>query len=225
MPDNWLQAKRKLGEYVLTQLTPNLRLGVGSGSTVTQVLKVIGPQLAGRTEIVVASRHSAEVARQVGISVIDPDQVRELDLVIDGADWVNRQGVLIKGGGASLVRERLVLSLAQRGLIVVDSQKPVERFVDVTVPVAVIPYAVSHTLKRIRHHADQASVRLVEGDPLRTDDGLYIVDAKLSRLDDPRHWHETVKLLEGVVDTGIFVGYPCDIVVSDGQKVWPFQVS
>lgn len=215
-------AKRRLGEWAAAQVRSDTRLGIGSGTTVQAFIAALQ-----RRKIAVvctaASSASESRARQAGLIVQALPALSELDLAVDGADAVGPNGVLIKGGGAALVRERLVIAAAQRTLILIDAGKPVGALRNVIVPVAVIPFGWTVVQRRLHELADAVDLRRVEGSPVVTDDGLYVLDAYFSLLAYPEQVHRAFKVIEGVVDTGIFVGYRTEIWASDGDQVWPIE--
>jgi ribose 5-phosphate isomerase A len=216
-------AKQSLGVYAAGQVQAGTALGIGSGTTVDAFIDALGARFRRERfslACVAASESSAARARAVGLPVQPPEAVEHLDLAVDGADQVNPAGVLIKGGGAALVRERLVMSQARQALILVDSRKLRAQFEAVTVPVAVLPFAWPATLARIKQWCPEAELRRDHGQPVVTDDGLYLVDAPVERLSNPAARHAWLKMLPGVVDTGIFAGFSVDVRVSDGLTVW-----
>ncbi len=226
MAQNPEAAKRVLGVYGAGQVEPGMVLGIGSGTTVDAFIDALGERLRNAPFALVcvaASKASVARARAAGLPIQAPESIGVLDLAVDGADRVNPERVMIKGGGAALVRERLVMSQARRALILVDSTKLAPRLQQVTVPLAILPFAWPATLARIQEVTPEAYLRQVDGHPVMTDDGLYLVDAHVDDLPNPEDWHATVKMLPGVVDTGIFAGFPADVVVSDGEAVWPLE--
>lgn len=215
----WDGAKKVLAKHAAAHVKPGMTLGVGSGSTVSAYIDSLAPW-AGKVQCVAASLQSEEHLRSLGLEVADIDTVERVEFSVDGADAVNERHDMIKGGGASLVRERLVLSRAERALILVDASKPCPSFVSVTVPVAILPFSWRATFIRLQRYSENLRLRKKGNAPLVTDDGLYIADLPFERIDDPGQLHQQLKMLEGVVDTGIMVGYDTTVWVSDGSSVW-----
>jgi ribose 5-phosphate isomerase A len=154
------------------------------------------------------------------MTVIPLTAASELDLAVDGADAVGTEGVLIKGGGAALVRERLIIASARQRLILVDATKSIGPLQNVTVPIAVVPFGWTYVLAQLQEVAAQVTLRVVDAKPVITDDGLYVLDAQFAKLMDPLRMHQSVKQIAGVVDTGIFAGYNPEIWVGDGAAEW-----
>lgn len=228
MGDQWDEAKRMLGDYAAQRVEPGMTLGIGSGSTVNAFIEALGARFRNSPfplSCTAASRASGELAQQNGLPMIPIEQAGPLALAIDGADAVNGDGVLIKGGGAALVRERLVIQQAQRTLILIDESKLVHPFRHVVVPVAVIPFAWPATETRLQQISSGVRLRQSQGQPVVTDDGLYVFDAAVEDLTRPMDWHQAAKMIPGVVDTGVFSGFRHEVWVSNGQSVWPFHGS
>lgn len=171
-----------------------------------------------------ASKASADRAQSLGIQVVPLETLGTVDLAVDGADRVDPRGTLIKGGGAALVRERLIIASARQVFILVDASKPVDRLQDVVVPLAILPFGWRQTLVRLQDAVAQVSLREHAGQPVMTDDGLFVADARIHDLTDPEGWHVRLKMVPGVVDTGIFTGYEPQVWVShgtgDGPQRW-----
>lgn len=218
MVNRWAQAKHVLAEMAVAHVKPGMTIGIGSGSTVDAFIDALSPY-AGQIQCVAASTESAQRLHQVGVALVPWDAVDTLDFSVDGADAVNAEHDLIKGGGRALVRERLVMVQSREAWILVDASKPTTVFHNVTVPIAILPYAWGQTRERIKRMSPWVQLRQENGDPVVTDDGLYIVDARFDTLDNPGAVHRSLKLVEGVVDTGLFVGYPTVVWVSDGVTV------
>lgn len=220
------RAKASLGEWAASRIRGDLRLGIGSGSTVDAFIGALGR----REEAVkrslccaAASLESERQAREAGLIIKPLEDFSELDLVVDGADAVGPEGTLIKGGGAALVRERLLIAAAKRVQILLDATKPVGPLSNLVVPLAVVPFGWRLVKAAVAPQVDWVKLRTRAGKPQVTDDGLYVLDVHYGALDDPQSWHQNLKQLPGVVDTGIFFGYAPEIWMSDGESVWRAQ--
>lgn len=217
------KAKAMLGRDAARLVQPASVLGIGSGSTVMAFIDALGQRMRDQPfplTLVAASQASTYRAQAAGLTVVPLESVSNMDLAIDGADAVDKNATLIKGGGAALVRERIIIASARRSLILVDASKTTQLFHQAIVPLAVIPFGWSQTRARVLHHAPVVSLRTREGHPVTTDDGLYILDATFDIIEDPLALHQRLKMIEGVVDTGLFVGYHPIVSVSDGSRIW-----
>lgn len=220
------EAKRFLGAFAAARVSTGMRLGIGSGSTVSAFIDALGERIRGfglEVSCVAASLESEQQAQSQGLRVESLDAMPHLDLAVDGADAVGSEQVLIKGGGAALVRERLVMASAGSALILVDDKKPIGPFRHVTVPIAVVPFGWAYVRDRVQAWAPEVELRQHQSRPVVTDDGLYLLDAHFDELADPVGFHQSLRLVEGVVDTGIFAGYRLEVWVSDGVAVWPLR--
>ncbi len=219
-------AKRFLGAFAAARVSNGMRLGIGSGSTVAAFIDALGERIREfglEVVCVAASVESERHARAQGLKVESLDTIPEVDLAVDGADAVSPDRVLIKGGGAALVRERLVIASAGSTLILVGDDKPTGPFYHVTVPIAVVPFGWAYVRDCVRRLTDHVELRRQESLPVVTDDGLYLLDAHFDEVRDPIGLHQALKLTEGVVDTGIFAGYQPEVWISDGVAVWPLR--
>ncbi|NMP21459.1 ribose-5-phosphate isomerase RpiA [Sulfobacillus harzensis] len=224
MEDPWHRAKEALGRWAAQQIQDVRILGIGSGSTVSAFIQALAryrQEVPMPLTITAASHASEEQARQLGLDVVPLESLEHVDLAVDGADAVDAHGALIKGGGAALVRERLVIAAARHTMILVDSSKVMNAFKRVRLPIAIIPFGWRQTLSRLNGlGVGTASLRRKGEGPVVTDDGLYIADLAIGNIAVPDMLHHELKRIDGVVDTGLFLDYPTAIWVSDGLTVW-----
>jgi ribose 5-phosphate isomerase A len=217
-------AKRLAGEYAADLVQDGMTIGLGTGSTAYWATRRLGTRVAAglRVQAVATSKATAELASQLGIALRELGPVGRLDLVIDGADEVDPAFNLIKGGGGALLREKLVASCTDHLVIVVDDHKRVARLGRFPLPIEIVPFAWETTRARIEAVGGRARRREHEGRPFVTDNGNYILDTEWGSIDDPGALHRDLKLMVGVVETGLFVGMCRRLVVSDGRSVKSF---
>ncbi len=193
-------------------------IGLGSGSTFLLVLERLAERVKGGLEIqgVATSQATADAAQKAGIPLLELDAVERLDLAIDGADEVDPQKNLIKGGGGAHVRERIVAAAAKEMVVVVDEKKLVavlgKAFL---LPIEVLPFGWKHTERRIAATGCKPTLRLQDGKPFVTDNGNHVLDCKYDGIDDPAWLDEHLNALVGVVDHGLFVGMAGRVIVGD----------
>ena len=176
-------------------------LGVGTGSTTNYFIDEL-PRVKGKIEVCVSS--SSETTRRLkalGLQVVDLNTVSGLDLYVDGADEVDPHKNLIKGGGAALTFEKILAVNAKNFVCIVDELKCVTRLGQFPLPVEVLPLARSYVARQL--------VRLTRGQPilrpnLVTDSGNLILDVLSPQLDDPLQLEQSLKLISGVVEVGLF---------------------
>ena len=210
--------KRAAAQAAADLVQDGMTIGLGSGSTFVIVIEHLAARMAKGLKLtgVPTSRGTAEAAQRAGIPLLELDAVERLDLAIDGADEVNPQKSLIKGGGGAHVRERLVAAAAKEFVVVVDESK----LVDVLgkaflLPVEVLQFGWKHTERRIAATGCKPALRMSDGKPFVTDNGNYVLDCKYDGIEDPAWLAEHLNSLVGVVDHGLFVGMAGRVLVGD----------
>jgi ribose 5-phosphate isomerase A len=217
--------KRRAAERAVEYVQSGMLVGLGSGSTARHVVDVLGEKLADGTLRDIAgvptSTATAALARTAGIPLLDPDDMRRLDVAIDGADEVDPQLDLIKGLGGSLLWEKIVASVASRFIIVVDESKLVRRLGErAPVPVEVVPFGWRTLLHRFERAGAQPRLRLrADGGEYHTDGGHLIVDCAFpDGIADAAATERALRTPAGVVETGLFLGMASAVVVA-GKEV------
>jgi ribose 5-phosphate isomerase A len=178
-------------------------IGLGSGRAVWATIA----NLPEGTRAVVASERTREVALDAGIEVLELDGTFELDLALDGADEVGPGLGLIKGGGGALLREKIVISAARRFVVVAEASKKVDRLGEgFRLPVEVVRFAWKDTQRRLKAALPSAELRMSAGaEPYVTDEGHYILDAKIPPEADPHELAAALRTIPGVVEHGLFL--------------------
>lgn len=221
--------KQEVGKAAAALVKSGSIVGLGTGSTTAYAIQFIGERLkSGELKDIVGvpTSFQAEVlAKQYGIPLTTLDAIDHIDIAIDGADEVDPQKNLIKGGGAAHTREKVVDYLANQFVVVVDSGKLVDQLGSVfAVPVEVIPMAVTPVIHAIEKLGGKPELRMgvKKAGPVITDQGNMVIDAKFDTIDDPASLEKTLNNIPGVLENGIFVNC-ADVVligeVKDGQPV------
>lgn len=221
--------KQEVGKAAADRVQSGTIVGLGTGSTTAYTIQFLGDRLkSGELKDIVGipTSFQAEVlAKQYGIPLTTLDAVDHIDIAIDGADEVDPQKNLIKGGGAAHTREKIVDSLAEQFIVVVDSSKIVDRLgSSFAVPVEVIPMAISPVMRAIEKLGGKPELRMgvKKAGPVITDQGNMVVDVRFDSIDDPADLEKTLNNIPGVLENGIFVGVT-DLVligeVQDGKPV------
>ncbi len=198
------ELKALVGKAALHYVTPGDIVGVGTGSTVNHfidALATIKDQVRGAVSSSVAS---TERLRAIGIAVLDANEVTELSVYVDGADEIDGQGYMVKGGGAALTREKIVAALAKQFVCIVDGSKLVPVLGKFPLPVEVIPMAAQQIAQRFAALGVEATLRLKDGQPLVTDNGQHILDVRGLAITDPLALESQINQWPGVVTVGIF---------------------
>lgn len=214
------QEKRLAAERSLQYVHDGMCLGLGSGATAAIMLELLGQRVRDglRVRGVPTSETSRDLAQREGIPLIDFDQVSQLDLTIDGADEVDPQRNLIKGGGGALLREKIVASLSRHVVIIVDSHKQVPQLGAFPLPVEVVQFAWKPLAERLADLNGKPVLRLDEdGQPYKTDEQNFILDCAFGRIDDPVALAARLDAMPGVVDHGLFIDFNPTVIVGHGN--------
>ncbi|NEO70058.1 ribose-5-phosphate isomerase RpiA [Moorena sp. SIO3H5] len=221
--------KQEVGKAAAKRVQSGMIVGLGTGSTTAYAIQFLGDRLnSGEIKDIVGipTSFQAEVlAKQYGIPLTTLDAVDHIDVAIDGADEVDPQKNLIKGGGAAHTREKIVDSLAKQFIVVVDSTKIVDHLGSTfLLPVEVIPMAITPVMNAIEKLGGKPELRMgvKKAGPVITDQGNMVVDVKFDAIDNPAELEKTINNIPGVLENGLFVGVT-DLVlvgeVKDGQTV------
>lgn len=213
--------KQLAAEAAVALVEEGMTLGLGSGSTLSRALPLLGRRLADGLAFrgVATSTSTASLAAEAGIPLVDFAEVAELDLAIDGADEVSPELHMIKGGGGALVREKIVAAASRRVAIMVDSSKIVQTLGRFPLPVEVVPFGHELFLARMRTRDVPARLRMLHGAPFVTDNGNLIIDCSFGEIGDAAVLHHELNSWPGVVDTGLFIDLLDVLIVGRGEAV------
>jgi ribose 5-phosphate isomerase A len=185
---------------------PGMTIGLGSGRAVFRVVELLGAR-GEPTRAAVASDRTRELARAAGIEIVELDGSLELDLALDGADEVDANLGLIKGGGGALLREKIVVAAARRFVVVAETAKRVARLGEhFPLPVEVVRFAWRDTRRRLGRLLPDARLRETNGGPYLTDEGHYILDCAVPADAEAAELDLALKRIAGVVEHGLFLG-------------------
>ncbi len=198
------ELKALVGQAALQYVVPGDIVGVGTGSTVNKFIDALASIKGDIKGAVSSSVASTERLLALGIPVLDANEVESLSVYIDGADEIDGQGHMVKGGGAALTREKLVAALAHRFVCIADESKRVEVLGKFPLPVEVIPMATQHIARRFAAMGGVATVRQKDGKPLVTDNGQHILDVTGLSIAEPLKFESEVNQWPGVVTVGVF---------------------
>ncbi len=198
------ELKTLVGQAALQYVVPGELLGVGTGSTVNKFIDALASIKDTIRGAVSSSEASTARLKALGIPVLDANDVRSLSVYIDGADEIDGQGYMVKGGGAALTREKIVAALARRFVCIADESKLVNVLGAFPLPAEVIPMAAAYIARRFESLGGQATLRLKDGQPLVTDNGQHILDVRGLTISDPLAFETEVNQWPGVVTVGVF---------------------
>lgn len=202
--------KEMAAKAALSELINKMILGLGTGSTVEYFAALLSEEVKRglRIKVVPTSYHSLQMAVKYGLEVVPTELVDEIDVVVDGADEVDRRLNLIKGRGAALSKEKVVASMALRRVYIVSYDKLVDKLCSTKpVPVEVLPFAYKYVMKRLRELGGEPELREAgrfKDGPLVTDNGNFIIDVRFKPIDNPKDLETKIKEIPGVVEVGIF---------------------
>lgn len=211
-----MNSKKLAGEKAVQYVKDGMIVGLGTGSTVYWTIKKLGELVREGLDIrgIPTSKNTEELAIEEGIPLISLSEIGQLDITIDGADEVNPDLQLIKGGGGALLREKLIASISKRLVIVVDESKCVSRLGRFPLPVEVTPFGVEITSKQLQVLGCTPKLRTEGNIPYKTDNGNYILDCSFSSISEPIELTNKINMLPGVVENGLFVNMAEIIVVA-----------
>jgi ribose 5-phosphate isomerase A len=215
MPPSADQLKRAAAERAVGLVRDGMRLGLGTGSTAAHFVAALGDRV--RAGLAVAAVPTSEATRaqaeREGIALSTLDDGPELDLTVDGADEIDGDLRLIKGGGGALLREKIVAAASRRMVVIADGSKRVERLGRFPLPIEVVPFGLGATWRAVSAAIERAGCRgllrlrtATNGGPCVTDGGHLLLDADLGRIDKPEELAGALDAVPGVVEHGLFLG-------------------
>jgi ribose 5-phosphate isomerase A len=219
------ELKTLVGQAALQYVTPGDIVGVGTGSTVNKFIDALATMKDQIPGAVSSSVASTARLKALGIPVFEANEVDELSVYIDGADEIDAQGFMVKGGGAALTREKIVAAQSRRFVCIADETKMVKALGAFPLPVEVIPMATARLVRQFEALGGKAQIRLKDGAPLVTDNGQHILDVTGLQITDPLGFESTVNQWPGVVTVGVFAhqrAHVCLLGTASGVKTLTF---
>ncbi len=202
-----MDSKRIAAEQAATYAKNGMVVGLGTGSTVYYAIQKLGELVKNGLQIVTVSSslQSEKIASELNIPVTGFDEIGKIDLYIDGADEVDANHFLIKGGGGALLREKILAFNSKRYVVVVDESKLVQQLGKFPLPVEIVQFAVPFTLQHLRDLGAEVKLRQKDGTTYITDNGNLIADCSFQAIPDPAALNQYLHQIPGVVETGIFL--------------------
>ncbi|OHV84073.1 ribose-5-phosphate isomerase RpiA [Ensifer sp. LCM 4579] len=208
------QMKIKAAEAALDYVEDGMRLGIGTGSTAEEFVRLLAEKVAAGFRVVgvPTSERTARLCLDLGVPLKSLDELPELDLTVDGADEVDRKLRLIKGGGGALLREKIVACASERMIVIADESKVVDVLGAFKLPIEVNPFGQVATRIAIERVASRLGltgdivVRASGDGPFLTDGGHLILDASFGRIPDAEALASELNAIPGVVEHGLFIG-------------------
>jgi len=217
------ELKKLAAEKAVEHIEDGMIVGLGTGSTVEYALRKLGTLVRDGLKIkgIPTSVHTKRIANEEGIPLTTLEENPVIDVTIDGADEVDSNLNLIKGGGGALTREKIIAFNSNKVIIVVDDSKIVKCLgIDFPLPVEVVKFGWPATKKTLEEFGCTVDLRKVMGEePFITDNGNYILDCEFVRIDNPEELHANLNNIPGVVENGLFIGLADEIIVGGKQGV------
>ncbi len=218
------ELKKKAAEKAVEYIKSGMVVGLGTGSTTKFAIEKIG-DLINRGELkniaaIPTSIASEKLAQELKIPLTDFSRETRIDITIDGADEVDRNLNLIKGGGGALLREKIVAQATEREIIIVDETKiSVQLGEKWAVPVEVIKFAAGLETEYLKSIGGEPVLREVNGRPFVTDEGNYILDTNFGILKNPELLAEMLNERAGIVEHGLFIGLAAKVIVAKPEGI------
>jgi ribose 5-phosphate isomerase A len=220
------ELKQAVARAAIDYVVDGAIIGVGTGSTANCFIDELA-KIKGRIKGTVASSEAtAARLKSHGVPVFDLNEVDSMPIYIDGADEIDHSGAMIKGGGGALTREKIVASVADKFICIADGSKLVEVMGKFPLPVEVIPMAEKAVTRSLAKLGATPVLRMKDGQPYRTDNGCWILDAAGLQIRDPKSLEQQITLLPGVVSAGLFAlqgAAVCLLGTAEGVRVLTFD--
>jgi len=220
--------KLAAAERALTFVESGMKLGLGTGSTAAKFVDLLGPKVRAGLDVVCVATSEATQAQAValGIPMTTLEQAPFLDLTVDGADEIDGELRLIKGGGGALLREKIVATASGRMIVIADASKRVATLGAFPLPVEVVRFGLTATHNMVVALAADAGCegeitlrKRADGTTFITDSGNFILDCAFGRIAEPEDLDEALKLIPGVVENGLFIGIADTAIIAGADGV------
>lgn len=221
------QLKIEAARVALSHVEDGMRIGIGTGSTAEEFVRLLAARVAGGLRVVgvPTSERTAALCRELGVALTTLDETPDLDLTIDGADEIDAELSLIKGGGGALLREKIVAAASSRMIVIADRSKLVDVLGRFPLPVEVNRFGLEATRRAVVRAAArlglnaEPTLRMTRGEPFVTDGGHLILDASFGRIPDTRALSDALHAIPGVVEHGLFLGLADTAIVAGDAGV------
>jgi len=216
------EIKQKVGLEAVNLIQENMVVGLGSGSTVFYFITALAEKIRTgfKCTAVPTSEQTRLLAEKNGFNLVTLNEVDFIDLTIDGADEIDHQLRLIKGGGAALLQEKMVAAASKKLVIIADNTKLVSKLGHFPLPIEVIPYGWKQVQQKIREiYKIETQIRTKNNDLTVTDHGHYILDCYFNEIQNPPALNTNLHAIPGVVETGLFINMASEAIIgiADGS--------
>lgn len=215
-----MNIKKLVGEKAADLVEEGMTVGLGTGSTAYWAIRKLGERVKEGLTIkaIATSKESENLAKELDIPLVTFEEIDQIDLTIDGADEVDPDLNLIKGGGGALLREKIIAAASEKVIIIVDETKLVKQFGAFPLPVEVVPFGVESTKAKIEKLGFTAKIRMAkDNNRFRTDNGNLILDCAFDSLENPEKISQDLNKIPGVVENGLFIQLADSVYVGYGS--------
>ena len=221
MKKNVISEKQLSAETACDYVKDGMIVGLGTGTTAEFAVRKIGKLVRNGLSIrgIPTSNRTKELAEAEGIPLIDFSESMFIDLTIDGADEIDGNLNMIKGGGAALLQEKIVASVSKAEIIVVNMTKLVDQLGAFPLPVEVIPFGWQVVFNQLESLHGNPDLRLNKGQPQVTDQGNYIIDCHFRKIENPKLLEHQLNMIPGVVENGLFINLCTKMILADGEQL------
>jgi ribose 5-phosphate isomerase A len=213
-----INPKQAAGYYAADLVTDGMVVGLGTGSTAYFAINRLGERVKEGLNIsgIPTSEASAKQATDLGIRLVGFDNVNSIDITIDGADEIDANFSMVKGGGGALLREKVVASITKRQIAIVDPNKVVEKLGKFPLPVEVVPFGWPVVARKVESLGGKPTLRLSKdgsGNIYVTDNHNYILDCDFYPIEDPPMLEKELMMAPGVVEVGLFINLARTLII------------
>ncbi|HEY0297685.1 MAG TPA: ribose-5-phosphate isomerase RpiA [Arachidicoccus sp.] len=217
-----MNAKQIAGEKAASYIKDGMSVGLGTGSTSFFAIQKIGERIKNEglaLKCIATSNESEKLAKELNIPIYDFDEIKALDITIDGADEVDKDFNLTKGGGGALLREKIIAYITKHYIIIVDESKVSETLGKFPLPVEVVQFGWQRTFDHLQSLGCTPTLRQKNNQTYITDNGNYILDCDFGRIENPASLQAAIHAVPGVVEVGLFINRVKTLIVghSDGN--------
>ncbi|MGG3571428.1 ribose-5-phosphate isomerase RpiA [Bacillus gobiensis] len=212
--------KQLVGEKAAEHIKDGMVVGLGTGSTFFYTLQKLGQLVKEGLSFrgIPTSVRTQVLAKEMGIPLVDFSEIDRIDLAIDGADEVNPDLDLIKGGGGALLREKIIAKAAKTFVVIADPNKAVEKLGGFRLPVEVVPFGYQLTKQLISKTGIGPELRMANNEPYVTDNGNYLFDCSIGSTHNIKELEQKLNMIPGVVENGLFIGIADILITTDYEQ-------
>lgn len=218
-----MELKKVAGKKAVEYIKDGMILGLGTGTTAYYLIREVGKLVKSGMNLkaVATSKATEQLAKEFNIPLVDIDDIDRIDLAIDGVDEIDSEFNAIKGGGGALFREKIVATLADEVIWIMDNSKLVESIGTFPLPVEILPYGYKQIIKRLNEYSLNPVLRIKDNEIFITDNGNYIVDLHIGDGLDIKAVYDKVMKITGVLEVGLFINMCRYIILGtdEGAKV------